>query len=121
VWSSYIDGYSYDGDISKWLSDVLDKENLDLVCFEDDLEPRENDPALYADSSPYMLISVSSLNDLNERLESKVTIRNFRPNFSVDQCNKAFAEVVVQLRFLFYFKIARNSKVGDVNIIIIII
>lgn len=71
---------------------MLEKENLDLVCFDDELEPRENDPAIYADSSPYMLISVNSLNDLNERLEAKVTIRNFRPNFFVDRC-ESFAEV----------------------------
>jgi uncharacterized protein YcbX len=84
------------------LSDVLEKDNLDLVCFDDDLEPRENDPAIYADSSPYMLISVNSLNNLNERLESKVTIRNFRPNLLVDQC-EAFAEVVAQLFLFEYF------------------
>ena len=94
VWDEHIDGYSYGGDISIWLSDILEHENLDLVCFDNDsLDPRENDPAIYADSSPYMLLSENSLSFLNNKLVKKVTIRNFRPNFVVSHCD-SFAEVI---------------------------
>lgn len=40
-----------------------------------------------------MLISQESLNELNSRLENKVTIRNFRPNFVTNDCCSPFSEV----------------------------
>jgi uncharacterized protein YcbX len=94
VWNMHINGYLYGGEIAKWLSRCLDRENLDLACFNDEFDPRpckrlredgkhearENDRVIYSDYSPIMLISEASLVDLNARLEKKVSMRNFRPN-----------------------------------------
>jgi uncharacterized protein YcbX len=104
-----IDGYSYGGRVSQWLSEVLETENLDLVMFRQDLEARkvkdinesgnngqECDFVIYEDYSPFMLIGESSLLDLNARLEKPVSMRNFRPNF-VAKDSPAYAEVSWQL------------------------
>jgi uncharacterized protein YcbX len=104
VWNLKINGYRYGGDVSKWLSDFLQVENLDLVNFGNDLEPRktnlvdkklahrEKDEIIYSDDSPFMLISESSLDDLNSRLKDKVTMRNFRPNFVVKNVSAPYDE-----------------------------
>lgn len=42
-----------------------------------------------------MLLSESSLEDLNSKLEKKVTVANFRPNFYVKGCEKPYAEVTI--------------------------
>ena len=87
------------------MSQYLEKENLDLACFGNDLEPRkiknldhksslarDSDSIIYSDYSPFMLIGEGSLTDLNSKLENKVQMRNFRPNFIV-KGSPAFAEV----------------------------
>ena len=40
----------------------------------------------FADSGPIVLISESSLEDLNSRLETQVTMQRFRPNLEVQGC-----------------------------------
>jgi uncharacterized protein YcbX len=107
VWSTRIDGYVYDEEtgIAKWLSDYLEKDNLNLICFDIDLDPRkvkdnneqscnatEDDIVIYADYSPFMLISESSIVDLNSKLNNAVNFKNFRPNIVAKDCD-AFAEV----------------------------
>lgn len=104
VFNLDIYGYAYEKSVGKWFSEVLETENLDLVVFKNDLEPRkvkdinrlgnngrENDHVIYEDYSPFMLISENSLNELNSRLEKKVTMRSFRPNFVAKDCDQ-FAE-----------------------------
>lgn len=105
VWGTDIDGYLYGGDVAKWLSDVLETPNLDLVVFKSDLKARnvkqgdakhctanEQDQTIYADLSSFMLIGENSFESLNSKLDKKVTIRNFRPNFLV-KGPEPFAEV----------------------------
>lgn len=84
----------------------MEKENLDLVTFADDVDSRNlasmndekaigvkaTDQVLYADYAPFMLLSEASLNDLNSRLEKPVTVRHFRPNILAKDC-EAFDEV----------------------------
>lgn len=109
LWDLHIYGYSYGGQIAAWLSDVLDTE-LDLVVFDDEFEtrrvkdlnepgcqPRDQDCVIYEDSAPFMLASQATLDNLNQRLvetgSSKLfTMKSFRPNFVVKDC-QAFAEV----------------------------
>ena len=105
VWNLNIYGYRYGGEISKWLSEFLEAENIDLVNFGDDLEPRmsslvdkklewrKDDEIIYSDDSPFLLISEASLNDLNSRLKEKVPMRNFRPNFVVKDVAAPYDEV----------------------------
>ena len=105
VWNLEINGYAYGQEVSKWLSAILERENLGLVCFLDDLEARkvkdvneqsnmahEDDYTIHSDYSAYMLISQASLDDLNKRLKIPVTMRSFRPNFTVVDC-EPYAEV----------------------------
>jgi len=99
-----IDGYAYGGEVSKWLSKFLEMDNVDLLAFSDELEPRqskyvneqtnkaqEDDLIMYNDYSAYMLISQESLKALNARLKKKVPMNQFRPVFTVKDCD-AFAE-----------------------------
>lgn len=111
----YIYGYSYGGEVSKWLSDALEIENLDLVVFSDEFEtrrvkdinepgcePREDDCVIYGDSAPFMLANEASLADLNSRETSKqFSMRSFRPNFVVAGC-EPFAEVSVVYKFIVF-------------------
>ena len=100
-----IQGYIYSDYINKWISEFLERENLFLVVFEADLVPRQvklvdrpsnngrdDDFIMYPDYSPILIISENSLDELNARLDKKVTMKNFRPNFTVNDCS-AFAEV----------------------------
>jgi len=104
-----ISGYSYGGEVSKWLSEALEAE-LDLVVFGDDLqtrrlkdinepgcEPRDDDCVIYGDSSPFMLANEASLENLNEKMgDKKLSMRSFRPNFVVKGCD-AFSEVQLMI------------------------
>ena len=47
---------------------------------------------MFADAFPFLLISEESLADLNSRLDSPVTMRNFRPNIVVKGCNAPYEE-----------------------------
>ena len=91
--------------MAKWLSDVLEAEGLDLVVFGESLEARRvrdineagnggrsDDVVIYEDYSPFMLISQASLDDLNKRTPRRLTMRSFRPNFVVKNC-EPYAEV----------------------------
>ena len=102
----HIDAYPYGGEIKKWINDFLQTEGLDLVIFkEDDSDPRksieineaanlgrETEVVIFEDYSPFMLISVNSLEVLNKKLENKVPMKQFRPNFVVNGCS-GFSEV----------------------------
>ena len=129
VWNLNIYGYRYGGEISKWLSEFLEAENIDLVNFGNDLEPRmsslvdkklesrKDDESIYSDDSPFLLISEASLNDLNSRLKEKVPMRNFRPNFVVKDVTAPYAEVNNLILNFFSFKllIFYNAKDNWIN------
>ncbi|KAM8947552.1 mitochondrial amidoxime reducing component 2 [Pelodytes ibericus] len=87
---------------SKWITSFLkSKETYRLLQFEETMKPRnpkneyvaytENDKVAYPDLSPLLLLSEASVDDLNSRLLTKVTQRNFRPNIVVSGC-AAFEE-----------------------------
>jgi uncharacterized protein YcbX len=50
-----------------------------------------NDIVSFADGFPLLVITQTSLNDLNSKLETPVSMTNFRPNIVVDGC-EAYAE-----------------------------
>ncbi len=51
----------------------------------------KDDEVSFADAYPFLLIGVNSLADLNSRLEKKIPMNRFRPNFVVSG-TEAFAE-----------------------------
>lgn len=110
MWNARVDAYLYSPEVGKWISEFLETEDLNLAGFREELcEPvhvkvqndvkngdgsRDTDVVIFQDYSPYMLISRSSLDHLNEKLASigkKVTMRHFRPTIVADGCS-AFAE-----------------------------
>ncbi|KAM9316858.1 uncharacterized protein PAF06_007951 [Gastrophryne carolinensis] len=102
VFGNQVSGRDCGDAASRWVTSFLrSAQTYRLVQFEDKMKHRnpknefplytENDKVAYPDLSPYLLFSEASLEDLNSRLEKKVTVRNFRPNIMVSGC-KAYAE-----------------------------
>ncbi|CAI9607402.1 unnamed protein product [Staurois parvus] len=102
VHGNEVSGRDCGDEASRWITDFLKSvQTYRLVQFEDKMKRRnpkkeyatytENDQVAYPDLSPLLLLSEASLEDLNSKLENKVSIRNFRPNIVVSEC-KAFAE-----------------------------
>ena len=97
VFGAPVTGIDIGGATSEWLSQSLDS-SCTLLCFSGD-EIRPCDPALskpgdhtmFADAFPLLVLSQSSLDDLNCRLASPVSMDRFRPNLVVSGCN-AFDE-----------------------------
>ncbi|XP_072265988.1 mitochondrial amidoxime reducing component 2-like [Pyxicephalus adspersus] len=97
-----VSGRDCGDEASQWITNFLKNvQTYRLVQFEDRMKRRnpkneyplysENDRVAYPDLSPLLLVSEASLEDLNSKLENKVSIRNFRPNIVVSGCG-AFAE-----------------------------
>lgn len=97
VWEDQCLALDCGDEAAEWLSQFLDME-CRLVFFPDD-EIRQVDPVYaepgdctaFSDGFPILLISQASLNDLNRRLVTPVSMRRFRPNLVVTGC-EPFAE-----------------------------
>ena len=112
VWTSHVHGFAYGDEVSQWLSKFLGKENLYLLNFGSDYESaikitnlpdtkeamnaKEIDMVLFQDYTPYMFLSNASVDDLNQRLEKKIQIKNFRPSVAVKDCSP-YDEVNIKL------------------------
>ncbi|XP_053565339.1 mitochondrial amidoxime reducing component 2 isoform X1 [Bombina bombina] len=102
VWGNEVPGRDCGEDASHWITNFLKaKQVYRLMHFENKMKPRnpkneyptytENDQVAYPDLSPLLLLSEASLDDLNTKLQKKVTIRHFRPNIVITGCS-AFEE-----------------------------
>ncbi|PKB16135.1 MOSC domain-containing protein [Flavobacterium sp. 5] len=88
VWDDTIDAFEVSATISEWFTKLL-KISVRLVYMPDaserKVDPRYtisgDDITSFADAYPFLIIGQSSLDDLNGRLEEKVSINRFRPNF----------------------------------------
>lgn len=86
VWNDEVE-VVVDSQLSEWFSDVLNT-SCRFVAFPErnrrKVDPRYNvndtDVSL-ADAYPFMIIGQSSLDDLNQRLQDRVPMNRFRPNF----------------------------------------
>jgi uncharacterized protein YcbX len=87
IWNDAVDTVEVDPRISEWFSAHLNF-NCRLVSFPE-INPRAVDP-LYkvndehvslADAYPFLIIGQSSLDDVNTRLDHKLPMNRFRPNF----------------------------------------
>lgn len=81
----------------RWITSVL-KRPASLVYMSDDIEREVNqergkpgDIVSFADAYPLLLTTLASLDDLNARLSSPVTMERFRPNVVIET-STAFAE-----------------------------
>lgn len=92
IWSDTCDACFAGVEAQKWLTSFLGIECC-LVYFPDD-ETRivdqsyaqVGDHTAFSDGFPVLLISQSSLDDLNLRLESPITMARFRPNIIISGC-----------------------------------
>lgn len=97
IWKDDCVGFVANQAINKWFSEYLEFP-VRLVKYNQAV-PRRIDPAYskpadsvsFADGFPLLVISQASLDDLNSRLDEKVTMTNFRPNIVVMGC-EAYAE-----------------------------
>lgn len=97
VWNDECQAYDAGDKAAKWLSHVLSVK-CRLVYFPDDefrqvdlTYANKGDKTAFSDGFPLLLISQASLNDLNSRLNTPITMERFRPNITVSGC-QAFAE-----------------------------
>ncbi len=97
VWGDLCKAFVANEQTNQWFSRYLN-QTVYLVQY-DFNQPRKSDikysqqgdVVSFADGFPILLISKSSLNDLNSRLDKPVSMQNFRPNIVIDGCD-AFAE-----------------------------
>ncbi|MCW8825091.1 MAG: MOSC domain-containing protein [Gammaproteobacteria bacterium] len=97
VWNDQCAAIDGGDEAAEWLSQFLGEPSR-LVYFPEN-ELRQVDPnfanvgerTAFSDGFPILLISQPSLDDLNARLESPVTMQRFRPNLVIDGC-EPFAE-----------------------------
>ena len=97
VWNDECRAYDAGDEVAKWLSYAL-STTCRLVYFPDDefrqvdlTYANKGDKTAFSDGFPLLLISEGSLNDLNSRLSTPVTMERFRPNIIVSGC-QPFAE-----------------------------
>lgn len=92
VWADQCQAFDAGNEAAKWLSHVLSTK-CRLVYFPDD-EVRQvdltyanaGDKTAFSDGFPLLLISQASLDDLNQRLTTPITMSRFRPNIVVNGC-----------------------------------
>ncbi len=97
VWQSVCDAFVLPENINDWLTDYLETK-CRMVFMPDESERaisekfrHNNEIVSFADGYPFLLIGENSLNDLNEKLETKLPMNRFRPNIVVSG-SEAFAE-----------------------------
>jgi uncharacterized protein YcbX len=98
IWKSMLKADDQGNTVAGWLSDFLGT-TCRLVHFAPDqvrgIDPKyrisETDQISFADAYPFLLLSESSLSDLNRRLDSPITTDRFRPNIVI-RGSQAYAE-----------------------------
>ncbi len=92
VWIDQCQAYDAGDEVAHWLSEFLSIE-CRLVYFPQDefrqvdLDyANEGDRTAFSDGFPLLLISQESLDDLNHRLSTPVTMSRFRPNIVIKGC-----------------------------------
>jgi len=97
VWADQCQAFDAGDEAATWLSHVLEKK-CRLVYFpEDEIRQvdlayaNKGDKTAFSDGFPLLIISQGSLDDLNQRLSSPISMNRFRPNIVIDGC-EPFAE-----------------------------
>lgn len=78
VWKDDVDAIAVPGDASTWFSDRLGVK-CSLVWM-----PPDVDRCSFADAYPVLVATLSSLADLNARLDTPLPMDRFRPNLVID-------------------------------------
>ncbi|EGT56924.1 hypothetical protein CAEBREN_30005 [Caenorhabditis brenneri] len=96
------DGFDCGDDVAKLLSDYIEEPNYRLIFYKEGLYtertcvpdddwwntpvPKRKDDSGFTDLAPFLIATDASLIAVNERLENKVTMRNFRPSIYIEGC-----------------------------------
>jgi len=90
VWDDSVTALPYPSEVNDWISRQLDRP-CQLVYIPDssdrqvDLDyAQPGDQVGFADGFPYLITTMSSLRDLNQRLDNPVTMERFRPNLIIE-------------------------------------
>ncbi len=101
VWDDQVAASVLNTDINNWFSEIL-KQEVRLVKMAetadrlvDERFAHNMETVSFADGFPFMMISEASLDDLNTRTETYMSMRRFRPSFVVSGF-EAFQEDVIQ-------------------------
>lgn len=97
VWNDVCNAYDAGDIAARWFSDFL-ATDCRLTYFPDD-EVRQldqdysqaSDTTAFSDGFPFLLISQASLDDLNSRMDTPITMSRFRPNLVISG-SEAFEE-----------------------------
>ncbi|KAJ1968908.1 hypothetical protein IWQ62_000958 [Dispira parvispora] len=103
IWKDTVSGYDMGDEAAQWLGEFLGRPVRLIRRAENEVRhSRVNAPApklleapaqtAFADDAPFLLASTESLQDVNERLDKLVDIRNFRPNIVVTGGGQPFTE-----------------------------
>ncbi len=94
VWETKIDALICGNQYNTWISDIL-KEPVTLVHFDNQsvrvTKRRPDMTVTFADTYPFLITSMASLQALNDRCPETMIMERFRSNIIVDNCD-AFAE-----------------------------
>lgn len=91
-WDDMVSALHINNAIDNWFSEFLDTDCQLVYMPDESLRPVDpdyaiaNDIASFADGFPNLIISEASLDDLNSRLENKLTMERFRPNIVISGC-----------------------------------
>ena len=89
VWGSHCPADFVSAEADRWFSEVLDTECRLAYMPDESLRPVNpdfavaNDVVSFADGYPFLVATEASLTDLNSRLDQKVGMNRFRPNFVI--------------------------------------
>lgn len=100
IWSSRVRARIYETEINDWFADALQTDCRLAVMPEESKRKvsyfyavHKEDVVSFADAYPFLLTGENSLKDLNDKLDKKIPMNRFRPNFVVAGSD-AFAEDV---------------------------
>lgn len=89
IWDDRVDAWSCGPDADAWMRGLLGPGYRLVVMPEDTIRPVDpayaepNDRVSFADGFPYLLTTTASLEELNRRADSELTMERFRPNLVV--------------------------------------
>lgn len=106
VWGESVEGIDCGDAVAEWVSSYVDTPNLRVLYHAQENASRSVqhgetrwhktaksvDQVGFQDGFPFMLMSQASVDELSQRLENKISVRAFRPNFVVSTDNPPFSE-----------------------------
>ncbi len=125
VWDDMVQALPYPTEVNEWFSRQLDRP-CQLVYIPDaadrqvDLEyARPGDQVGFADGFPYLITTMASLRDLNQRLDHSVTMERFRPNLVIGGDLKPWVEDQWQQFSIGHFTFRSTKPCGRCQVVTI--